>query len=415
MRKALAVARFSIVVGSLVASVAASEAALRVLRPDLADLVHSTLRPDRYRIHANPRGTAELHHSPEKGGGQHLVVHNSLGFRQHREFTRQKGPGVVRIGVFGDSYAENLRMPVQYSFTEPLDFLLNQTGGSWEVLNFGTDGYGTDQVYLQYLDEGVALDLDVVLYVYCHNDLIDIIADRLIDVDERGDLRYLPVRRTSPFIETIKRFYLTYFLMESSAVAKEELAAVLAPRYEPETLENSDGDHQAQRHLNHLFKRDPNNPERAHAFRIFRALVAALQHKTERRSQKFFVVMLPFQQSDPDARALLQEMGVPVIDLAPPFAAEVADRHEVFFQHDPHWNEEGNKLAAVHIFQSLARALDVAYPGDGFIRGALSRYYAAFGHSRVSEHWLEPVESDEASKSAVRAKYLALELAPFSG
>ena len=37
--------------------------------------------------------------------------------------------------------------------TLTLDYLLNQTGRRFEVLNFGTPGYGTDQIFLQFMDE----------------------------------------------------------------------------------------------------------------------------------------------------------------------------------------------------------------------------------------------------------------------
>lgn len=238
--KTLVAARFGIVVASLAAALVLAELSLRIFRPDLSDLVHSVMEPNRYRIHRNPRGSFEPRGYPDGGREKHWVVHNSLGFRQHREFARKKPPGVIRVGVFGDSFVENLRIPVEYSFTEPLDFLLNETGGTWEVLNFGTDGYGTDQIYLQYLDDAIPLDLDVVLYVFCPNDLMDVIADRLIDVDPRGELRYLPVRKTRPIVEVMKHFYLTYFLMESSSILEERFARVLRPRYDRRSIVDMD-------------------------------------------------------------------------------------------------------------------------------------------------------------------------------
>ena len=113
-------------------------------RPDLGTLVLTYYIGNRSRIHANPRELGYQRHF-STDGQTHLVFYNSLGLRQHREFTSRKPPGVVRVGLFGDSFAENNRLPVQYSLSEVLDFLLNRTG-RFEDCNFGTDNYGTDQI-----------------------------------------------------------------------------------------------------------------------------------------------------------------------------------------------------------------------------------------------------------------------------
>ncbi len=171
---------------SLLASLGLAEGATRVLRPDLAYAAQSGFVSHRYRIHANPRSAVARKRHPDTGI-EHAVIHNALGLRQHREIPWQKPPGALRIGVFGDSFTENLRLPAEFSFSEPLDHLLNATGGRYEVLNFGTDGYGTDQVYLQVRDEGRGLDLDHALYLYFENDLRDIMADGLFELDAPGE------------------------------------------------------------------------------------------------------------------------------------------------------------------------------------------------------------------------------------
>ena len=59
----------------------------------------------------------------------HLVCHNNSGLRQHRSFSAADLESSVNIGFFGDSFLENTGMEVQFSFTEPLDYLLNLGGG----------------------------------------------------------------------------------------------------------------------------------------------------------------------------------------------------------------------------------------------------------------------------------------------
>ncbi len=70
-------------------------------------------------------------------------------------------------------------MDAPYSFTEPLDYLLNQSGTRFNVLNFGVEGYRTGQSFLHYANFRWAKDIDYVVYVDCHNDLQGISWNRL--------------------------------------------------------------------------------------------------------------------------------------------------------------------------------------------------------------------------------------------
>ena len=91
-------------------------------------------------------------------------------------------------------------MESQYSFTEPLDYLLNRTEKNYEVMNFGTDGYGTDQVYLQYMQEGTKLNLDYVFYIYSNNDLRNIRENSLIDISKKGLLEVKKHKRKNGLV-----------------------------------------------------------------------------------------------------------------------------------------------------------------------------------------------------------------------
>ena len=106
--------------------------------------------------------------------------------RQFREPSLAKPPGAIRIGVFGDSFVENVDMAAPYSFTEPLDYLLHRLDQRFEVLNFGVYSFGPDQEYVRYLEQGRQFDLDVVVYVFYDNDVADICRHRWFDVDADG-------------------------------------------------------------------------------------------------------------------------------------------------------------------------------------------------------------------------------------
>lgn len=53
-------------------------------------------------------------------------------------------------------------------------------------------------------------------------------------------------------------------------------------------------------------------------------------------------------------RALGDELGIRVLDLTPNFVAAAQDDQALYFQHDGHWNEAGNAIAAEAIAQFIA-------------------------------------------------------------
>ena len=115
-------------------------------------------------------------------GKEHYVIRNNLDGRQSRNFGAANLDGAVNIGFFGDSQTENFLMPAQYSYTEPLDYLLNlgplpRPGGQdarFNVLNFGVRGTGTGRAYLRWRGLPVRRQLAHVFYMVSSNDLGDL-------------------------------------------------------------------------------------------------------------------------------------------------------------------------------------------------------------------------------------------------
>ena len=389
--------------GALVALVLA-EGLVRLLLPSFGDLAASPMDRHAYRIHANPRGHEGEWHHPDTEES-HRIIHNDLGLRQHRPFDVEKPGDTARIGLFGDSFTENLRLEAPYSLSEPLDYLLNEAGLTAEVLNFGTDSYGTDQVWLQYRDEAPARSLDVVVYLFCHNDLTDLLANRLFTLSPEGDLRYRPVPETRLAVRAVRRFALTYLALfvRSRLVDRSTHFGW----YDPDTATTRQQELVARRGLPpYLIFEKSERRERALA--LFRTLVREMQRETRRRGQELLVVLLPRNGM---ANALvaveLAGLGVPALDLFQTFLADRAIR-DSFFERDPHWNEEGNKVAAVHLFRHLAAERGLP-GGDAFVRRTLTRYYGAFDRDRVTGRWLDAALPAPAERERIRARYLALE------
>lgn len=84
-----------------------------------------------------------------------------------RERSLEKGEGVYRIAVVGDSMVESAQVARSERFTELLEGALSEeTGLQVEVLNFGTSGYSTAQEWLYYREHVRSFRPDLVLLVF---------------------------------------------------------------------------------------------------------------------------------------------------------------------------------------------------------------------------------------------------------
>jgi len=395
-----------------------AEIILRFTRPDFSYLVNSDYVENKFRIHNNPKAVKMKFTHPDTGV-EHFRIYNSLGFRQSREFLIKKHGEIIRIGVFGDSFTENLGMPVQYSFSEPLDFLLNSLGkGSFEVMNFGTSGYGTDQVYLQYLDEGIKLDLDIIIYMYYKNDLRDILSNNLFEIDESGKLNYIYERRTSLIKKIVKKFYLTYFVLKAMPVLsdiKEKAYYYLSKLSGPARAEKKN--QKKMRNLALFHHQSVEDPDLMKSLQIFTEIIKKMRKLAVQNSSHFYVAMVPnptYRKMTEHYRRLqekLKQIGVESIDLISLFDKEkqTPRASEFFFQKDGHWNEEANRIAAIFLFKFLTGKLSMENTKNGFIKENLNKYYASFSPANGSSSWLEENEAPDPTKKLIREKYLFLE------
>jgi len=155
------VAPAALVLGSLFLSLAAAELALRATgfsfpafwQPD--ELTGSRLRP-----------AAEGWNREE---GEVYVKINSRGLRD-REHALPKPPGVYRIAVLGDSFAEALQVGLEETFWWQLPPRLEscafQPGKRIEAVNFGVSGYGTAQELLTLRHRTLEYAPDLVLLAF---------------------------------------------------------------------------------------------------------------------------------------------------------------------------------------------------------------------------------------------------------
>lgn len=103
---------------------------------------------------------------------------------------KNKFKGDYRIGFFGDSYVEG-NVPLEETFFRIIQSKLGNHG--IEVFAFGISGFGTLQSYLNSKRWADYYDLDLVVYVFCENDL----GDNVREIDKEGEAPYAYIKGDS--------------------------------------------------------------------------------------------------------------------------------------------------------------------------------------------------------------------------
>lgn len=111
-------------------------------------------------------------------GDRSFIKANKDGLRD-REHTKEKPPKIFRIAVLGDSFAEALQVPMENTFWWKMRKKLNKECSvlgdrKVEVINFGVQGYGTDQELITLRHKVWQYSPDLVLLAFLPgNDIIN--------------------------------------------------------------------------------------------------------------------------------------------------------------------------------------------------------------------------------------------------
>ena len=366
------------------------EVSLRLFYPKYQHLTEARFQSDTIRLLARTPNHRDWMGHPDISGSPHPLYHNNFALRQHRDFSEADLAAATNIGIFGDSFVENIFMAAQYSFTEPLDHLLNQGQKRFNVLNFGVHGYGPGQSLLHYQHFHYAEDLDHVLFVYSENDLRELYIHGLFHLDEAGHLVRNEMIRSSWGTSLLRGLHILYLALDVSG----RLSSVMA-----ETMTNTtdlkrgfeercqDERRQTVRRAIRDVRLTDNDPKNGLEF--FRLLIRHWKHVAAYNGSTFSVVLLP-KRPEPVIADLLEAEDVESIDLYDCFGRHDPvhnDREWVNspyrFRNDSHWNEAGNRLAAICLYRVLEEKMEVSRLSEGELRDAIFRYYAAF-EGRIS-------------------------------
>lgn len=136
-----------------------------------------------------PRSVKRFQHLRVNGGRRVTVRINRAGFRGDELAERAL---VWRVLVYGDSFIEAETSPLEETFCERLEALLDARlpGVRVEVVNAGVTGYGPDQVSVGLADDLRSLTPDLVIVaLYAGNDFGDLLRNKLYRLGQDGSLQ----------------------------------------------------------------------------------------------------------------------------------------------------------------------------------------------------------------------------------
>lgn len=382
-------ARLALLLFSSLLSLAVAEMALRAIRSEGSTARHHQLfceyhpvlgwqkKPSYSGIHVGPERVYRIRETM-----------NSRGIRGP-EYPYAKPPDEFRIVVLGDSFAEGYTVDADDQFSEVLKRRLNEAHtGSVQVINAGTGGYSTDQELLWFTTEGVKYEPDLVVLLFCSNDVLFNTTDRywrgykpLFRLD-RGTLKLtnVPVPRplppaagsavsasaspagSRPLGEAFARW-----LNDSSCLCRsvrdvwvksERVARLLAwagvalPRSAAASPPAATPPVPDYIRLSDWSK--ATDQERAAGWLMTSALLSRLRAEAESAGAGFLVMIVPDHVRDEVTRRavwLCREGAIDCIDPTARFRAEElrlrpSGKKLAFLPLDIHWTADGHRLAA---------------------------------------------------------------------
>ena len=278
--------------------------------------------------------------SPDQYGPGIYVRTNARGFRNESETQESTPQGKLRIICTGDSNTYGQGVSNDQTWCHLLSILDPRI----DVINLGIPGYGIDQMYLRYLQEGMFLEHEVHIFAFISGDLDRMGHDnkngfgkpKLRLVDERLEATGQPVPKLKWDI--------------SRAVARANLRAVDV------------GQRVIRWFAGPLRYRTTADPQ----LKVLApAVFQAIQRIGEQQGVLPFFVFLPVALDIPSDRHWYSwlkdsetDLGVPLIDLTPDLRAVSARDAALFFipENAPaggHYSEAGNKWVAEMLYARL--------------------------------------------------------------
>lgn len=255
-------------------------------------------------------------------------------------------------GFFGDSFVENVRLDQMDVFTERLSLNSEIT-----ALNFGVEGYGTDQSWLFYRHFLESKKLKKIFYLFCHNDILDIENNQLFQLDGNGELVSLLNQDINYLKKWLGQWHLSYLFLE----VYHRLQGRSLQRFQGENPEMQMVTLFGEKSFQKRFERMGKGDWRAYSKesrQIFETILNAWSTEVQSQGAEFIVLILPDSYSHELALSLGLEKRSDTEFLRPVFLEHFQSDSEWTFETDYHWNEEANHFLADWLLESFSKIQD---------------------------------------------------------
>jgi len=283
---------------------------------------------------------------------------NSKGLRDFREYNYERN-NRKRILILGDSSSFGNGVELENSYSE---LLRKKFKGEVEIINFGVPGYGINNEYLYFSQEGIKYNPDIVLIQFSHNDWG---THQIIEGEEER------INRSHSFIvnkdgvlisegtENIFRSLHLFLLMRlrSYNFFYSKTRNVFANFIY--MLRKSDGDEM------HLFFKPSYSIEYQEAYNGYSNLLEKLKEKTnaeiiiftspsvidkvtsEQIKERYKVDYITNSSKVKESiKEMANNLDINYIDIS-------HNNDSIFLEIDNHWNEDGNEIVAEELYLKL--------------------------------------------------------------
>jgi hypothetical protein len=255
---------------------------------------------------------------------------NDQGLRDVEHAVARSSEASPRVLLLGDSFGWGFGVEND----EMLSARLAQRCPSREFINASVSGWGSDQQYLYYREEGKRYQPETVVMLIYGNDLVELSSGRMYGYPKpyfvaQGKglaLRNVPVPERSVgqriYTELASNSFVVNRLL---SVTRIGVAIDVAGLRKPNLVVNE-------------------------------LLLRGFAQELRRAGVELRWVLVPMDPSLSKLyRAIARAEGVPILDLSPVFA-EAAEGETLTLPGDPHWNAAGHRLAARAVASDLGCA-----------------------------------------------------------
>jgi len=298
---------------------------------------------------------------------------NSHGLRD-REIAYAKPEGVIRIGIFGDSFTFGEGVQDDESYPKVLERLINKDSASnrkqpeIETLNFGVGKTSTSHQLALYQKEGVKYDLDIVVVGFLSGNDFDNNLDGVFLLKEgvlvHNPAAYSSVRKIQAIVYKVPFYrwlaghsHLVNLMRKTATIANDRLRKKINREKQGTIMASRQGNKYVGMYdiTVRLFKTFEEEARKNGS----QFMVANIPVKNQRplRAYSENEDIKPYIRNDDKLLKFFREQKIHTLDLVPVFSQLPTSKY--YFKNDGHMNAQGNALVAEKLLESIRPAIAV--------------------------------------------------------